>query len=193
MDESALLARAVAGSLDAFNRLVEQYQSLAYSVAYRTLGDREAAADVTQDAFLAAYRGLGGFRGGSFKAWLLRIVANGCIDQVRQRQRRPSTSLDALIESAGDDVSLADRSPSPEGEALRGELVASVERALRGLPIDQRTVVVLCDLHGLTYEEIAEVTGASLGTVKSRLSRARSRLRDVLLAEPELLPGHFRQ
>lgn len=186
MDEAELATSAGRGDVAAFNRLVEQYQALAYSVAYRALGDPEAAADATQDAFLAAYNGIGGFRGGSFKAWLLRIVTNACHDAGRKVARRPSTSLDAIVELPGGDT-FVDPAPLPEDESLRAELVRQIEECLLDLPFEQRAVVILADMHGLSYDEIAEATGASLGTVKSRLNRGRLHLRDRLVRrEPEL-------
>jgi RNA polymerase sigma-70 factor (ECF subfamily) len=180
--DETLIERARAGNVPAFNGLVERYQGLAYSVAYRTLNDAEAAADATQDAFLAAFSGLKGFRGGSFKAWLLRIVTNACFDAGRRAQRRPASSLDHLIEERGESASdrIVDTEPEPEGEALRAELVEDIQAALLQLPFDQRTAVVLSDLHGLSYDEIAEATSVSLGTVKSRIARGRGKLRELL-------------
>jgi RNA polymerase sigma-70 factor (ECF subfamily) len=180
--DETLIERARAGNVPAFNGLVERYQGLAYSVAYRTLNDAEAAADATQDAFLAAFSGLKGFRGGSFKAWLLRIVTNACFDAGRRAQRRPSSSLDHLIEERGESASdrIVDTEPEPEGEALRAELVEDIQAALLQLPFDQRTAVVLSDLHGLSYDEIADATSVSLGTVKSRIARGRGKLRELL-------------
>jgi RNA polymerase sigma-70 factor (ECF subfamily) len=182
--DDALIARALGGNVQAFNGLVERYQGLAYSVAYRALGDPEAAADATQDAFLAAFSALKSFRGGSFKAWLLRIVTNACFDQGRRAQRRPSSSLDHLIEERGETASdrIIDPDPLPEGEALRAEQLEEIQGALLELPFDQRTAVVLSDLHGLSYEEIAEATSVSLGTVKSRIARGRGKLRELLRA-----------
>lgn len=192
MDESELIRRAVAGDLAAFNRLVEHYQGLAYSVAYRLLGDREAASDATQDAFLAAYGAIGRFRGGSFKAWLLRIVTNACYDAGRRIQRRPASSLDAIVDAPGGADVITDPGESPDEGALRGELMHELEELLGELPFEQRTAVVLADVHGLSYDEIADATSSSLGTVKSRINRGRSKLRDLLLARPELLPDRFR-
>jgi RNA polymerase sigma-70 factor (ECF subfamily) len=186
LDESELARRAARGDVAAFNQLVDQYQNLAYGVAYRALGSPEAAADATQDAFLAAYNGIGGFRGGSFKAWLLRIVTNACHDAGRKIARRPSTSLEAIVELPGGDT-FVDPTPLPEDEALRSELIRQIEESLLELPFEQRTVVILADMHGLSYDEIAEVTATSLGTVKSRLNRGRLHLRDRLIRrQPEL-------
>lgn len=172
--------------------LVERYQRLAYNVAFRTLGDPDGAADATQEAFLSAYSAIGRFQGGSFKAWLLRIVTNACFDAGRRISRRPTDSLDAddlLSERASE---LPDEQPDPGEILLRAEMVEHLQASILQLPFDQRATLILADVQGLSYEEVAEATGVSLGTVKSRLSRARMRLRDILRRQPELLPVHLR-
>lgn len=191
MDEAALIAASQRGQVAAFNQLVERYQGLVYNVCYRILNDREAAADVTQDAFISAYQHLSSFRGGSFRAWLLRIATNACYDLLRSRHYR-NESLEEMTEE-GDDLGLAgDARLLPENFALSKEMLALIEQGLATLPADQRTAVVLADVQGLSYEEIAEVMGCNLGTVKSRLSRGRGRLREYLLGQRELLPPRFR-
>lgn len=185
MDEQALIASASAGNPHAFNALAYAYQDMAYNVAYRVLGQPDAAADATQDALLSAYRALPAFRGGSFKAWLLRIVTNACYDQLRKRKRRPQTSLEDMVEDADYAAALTDPSESPEQALMRHELATTLEAAIAKLPTDQRLVLVLSDIEGLSYDEIAVSTGASLGTVKSRLSRARARVRDYLMSGRE--------
>jgi RNA polymerase sigma-70 factor (ECF subfamily) len=192
MDEKHLVTAARRGELAAFNQLVLCYQSVAYNVAFRIMGDAEAAADATQDAFLKAYRALDSFRGESFKAWLLRIVTNTCYDQLRARQRRPSSGLEDLVEDVEHTWRLAETGESPDEYAERVELNRVLQWALTQLPPDQRTVVVLSDIEGLSYEEIATVMNIRLGTVKSRLSRARARLRDLLQQHQELLPARYR-
>ncbi len=193
MDERRLVQQARRGDTQAFNGLVLAYQSLAYNVAYRIVGDPEAAADATQEAFLSAYRALPDFRGGSFKAWLLRIVTNACYDQLRAKQRRPSTSLEDLLAEPEQEPSFfRDENESPEEFTMRQELGRVIQQGILTLPVDQRATLVLADIQGLSYEEIAEATQVSLGTVKSRLSRARARLRDYLLAQEELLPDRYR-
>jgi RNA polymerase sigma-70 factor (ECF subfamily) len=184
--ESRALEAAQRGDTAAFNELVLIYQTTVYNVALRTLGHAEDAADATQETFLAAYRAIEDFRGGSFKAWLLRIAVNTCYDLLRRRQRRPSTSLDVILEESGDQAGFADRRIGPERAALAAETISAVEQALLTLPDDQRTIVVLCDVQGLSYEEAADVEGVALGTVKSRLSRARARLRQSLIERGEL-------
>lgn len=192
MDELALIASAQKGDLRAFNQLVLLYQSMAYNVAYRILTDPDAAADATQDAFFSAYKAMKKFRGGSFKAWLLRIVTNACYDQLRVKKRRPTSSLDDLpVESEHSQV-LRDESESPDEFLERQELGHFLQHGISALPIEQRAVLVLSDVQGLSYQEVAEIMDLSLGTVKSRLSRGRARLRDFLLERGELLPARYR-
>jgi RNA polymerase sigma-70 factor (ECF subfamily) len=157
------------------------------------LGDADSAADAAQDAFLSAFRNLRSFRGGSFRSWMLRIATNTCYDVLRARKRRPTTSLDVDSDSEddGSPLQIADTAESPDDFALRRELAVAIQRGLADLPEEQRLILILSDIQGLAYEEIAEVTGANLGTVKSRLSRGRARLRDILKAG-ELLPARYR-
>ncbi|HSR20876.1 MAG TPA: sigma-70 family RNA polymerase sigma factor [Anaerolineales bacterium] len=195
MDESALIQDAQRGDLDAFNTLVLRYQDLLFNTARRILGDEELAADATQEAFLSAFRGLMTFRGGSFKAWLMRTVTNAAYDELRRRKRRPATALEPGSDDA--DVAeeprwLADPGLSPEQAAEALELEHAMEHCLQGLPFDYRTVVVMADIEGLDYSEVAAAVRVPLGTVKSRLARARLRLRDCLRAFEELLPAVFR-
>ena len=195
MDETALIQAAQAGDLDSFNRLVLAYQDIVFSQAYRMMGDGEAAEDATQEAFISAYRNLRGYRGGSFRAWLLRIVTNACYDELRRRKRRPTTPLEPL-DTEDEEVEsphwLADSKPSPEEAAERAELEHALQHCLNGLPEDFRAVVVLVDIQGLDYAEAGVSIGSPVGTVKSRLARARLRLRDCLQGFAELLPAHFR-
>jgi RNA polymerase sigma-70 factor (ECF subfamily) len=163
-----------------------------YNVSLRTLGNQDDAADATQEAFVSAFRHLAEFRGGSFKAWLLRIAVNACYDILRRRQRRPSSSLDELAEQADGEIGPGDPRPGPERSALNAETASVIQAGLNTLPEEQRVLVVLCDIQGLSYEEAAESCQIALGTVKSRLSRARARLRDYLTRRGEL-PSDFRR
>ena len=192
MDEQRLIEAASRGDLPAFNQLVMAYQSMAYNLAFRILGTADAAEDATQEAFIKAFRNLGQYRGGSFKAWLLRIVTNACYDALRQVQRRPTSSLDDLSTDPEYTGQLIDPIETPSDFALRQELSELIQQGIASLPIEQRTVLVLSDVDGLSYEEIAQVMDSSLGTVKSRLSRARAKLRDFLLERQELLPSRYR-
>jgi len=195
MDEAALIDSARRGDLNSYNRLVLAYQDLAYNQAYRILGSLEAAEDATQDAFISAYRNLGVFRGGSFKAWLLRIVTNACYDELRRQKRRPTIPLEPL-DTDDEEVEsprwLADPSETPEEAAERAELNQALQHCLGELPDDFRTVVILVDVQGLDYNEASQAIGKPLGTVKSRLARARLRLRGCLQGMWELLPAAFR-
>ena len=192
MDEQALIDSARKGDARAFNQLVLLYQRMAYNVAYRILSDPDAASDATQDAFLKAFKAMRRFRGGSFKAWLLRIVTNACYDQLRKKQRRPTSSLDDLPVEADHSYYLHDPAEQPDEFVERRELSDTIQAGIATLPLEQRTVLVLSDVQGLSYKEIAEVTGLSLGTVKSRLSRGRARVRDYLMGQRELLPTQYR-
>ncbi|MCE5258798.1 MAG: sigma-70 family RNA polymerase sigma factor [Chloroflexi bacterium] len=192
MNEEELIAQAISGSVDAFNQLVELHQQTAYNLAYRILGDQEYATDATQEAFIRCYRSLEQFRGGAFRAWLLRIVTNCCYDQLRARRRRPNTPIDDMVEDEEHSDILRDDAETPEEHLEHRELYDALQLSLEVLPPEQRTIVVLSDIEGLSYEEIAVVTSLALGTVKSRLNRARGKLRDYLLAHKELLPEHLR-
>jgi RNA polymerase sigma-70 factor (ECF subfamily) len=190
MDEAALIKDAQQGDVKAYNTLVLHYQSQAFNVAYRIMGDDDSAADATQEAFISAFKHIGRFRGGSFRAWLLRIVTNACYDELRRRKRRPQASLDALL--VEDYSHPSSQSPSPEQHAQQMELQRAIEECLRGLSDDHRIVTVLADVEGYSYMEIAEVVDVAVGTVKSRLSRARALMRDCLLGFGELLPSVYR-
>jgi RNA polymerase sigma factor (sigma-70 family) len=188
-DLEAALQAARAGDVHAFNCLVDVYQRQIYNVCYRTLGNADDAQDATQDTFFSAFRNLGAFRGSAagLRAWLIRVAVNACYDQLRRRQRRPTTSLDALPDETP--VHLPDARPGPESSALNRETAHAIQIALNRLVPEQRLAVVLCDIQGLNYEEAARAMGVELGTVKSRLSRARLRLRDLLSAAGELPPS----
>lgn len=197
MDELGLIHDAQKGDVNAFNRLVLEYQTLAYNVAYRIMAEDDAAADATQEAFISAYKHIDSYRGGSFRGWLMRIVTNACYDELRRRKRRPAVSLEELTttpdgEENDSDAVLASTEELPEDRTQRKELASALQNCLNNLPDDMRTVTVLCDVQGLDYAEIAEATGVALGTVKSRLSRARARLRSCLQDVQELLPAVYR-
>ena len=192
MDEEALIASACKGDVRAFNQLVMLYQSMAYNLANRILNDPDAAADATQDAFISAFKAMRRFRGGSFKAWILRIVTNACYDQLRRKKRRPTDSLDDLPVEQDHVHYLRDPNEKPDEALERQELNILLQEGIQSLPEDQRLVLVLSDVQGLSYQEVAEVAGVALGTVKSRLSRGRARLRDYLVERGELLPARYR-
>jgi RNA polymerase sigma-70 factor (ECF subfamily) len=195
MDEVILIQDAKQGNLEAFNALVLLYQDQLYNTALRILNDEDLAADAVQEAFLSALRSLNNYRGGSFRAWLLRTVTNACYDELRRKKRRPTTPLEP--ENAdGDEVEsprwLTDPHASPEESLDQAELEHAIQHCLNNLPADFRTVVVLADIQGLDYTEVAAAIKKPLGTIKSRLARARLRLRECLQDFRELLPAAFR-
>lgn len=192
MDEAALIRDAQKGDVTAYNRLVLSYQELVYNVTYRIMGEPQSAEDMTQEAFVSAYKALHSFRGGNFKAWLLRIATNGCYDELRRYKRRPQSSLDELTEDNESFAFLRSPEEGPEAAQQRLDLVRAIEQCLQNLPDDQRITAVLCDVEGYDYNDIAQITEVSLGTVKSRMNRARGKLRDCLRGFGELLPTAYR-
>lgn len=195
MDEQALIREALGGDLNAFNGLVLHYQDLAYNVAYRIMGEHGAAGDAAQEAFISAYQKLGQYRGGSFKAWLLRIVTNGCYDELRRRQRQPVSPLEPELDD-GETLEtpywIEDSSASPEEQIEQNELEQAIQLCINALEEKFRIILVLVDVEGMDYETASEVVGTPLGTVKSRLSRARDRVQGCLQGFGELLPDLFR-
>jgi RNA polymerase sigma factor (sigma-70 family) len=180
--EEALIQDARRGDLEAFNSLVLSHQDRVYNLTYRILGDEAAAADATQEAFILAYRHIHRFERGSFFAWLYRIATNVCYDVLRYQKRRPAVSFTQL---GGDDedereIDLPAHEDGPEAVVQRRELAALLQQHIAALPIDQRTVLVLSDVQGLSDKEIAGIMRTNLGTVKSRLSRARAKMRRSL-------------
>jgi RNA polymerase sigma-70 factor (ECF subfamily) len=195
MDETALILSAQHGDLDSFNCIVLTYQDLLFNSALHILGDNELAGDVTQDAFISAFRHINNYRGGSFKAWLMRTVTNGCYDELRRQKRHLTVPLEPS--NADDDEMetprwLADLSMSPEEKLVAAELEHLIFHCLNALPIDFRTVVVLVDIQGMEYSQVASATRVPLGTVKSRLARGRLHLRKSLQEFCELLPAAYR-
>ena len=195
MDEPALIHDAQHGDLDAFNRLVLAYQDYLYNAALRILGDDALAADATQEAFISAFRSLNSFRGGSFKAWLMRTVTNACYDELRRQKRRPTVPLEPATDDDEEIESphwLADSSMTPAEKFEADELEHAILHCLDNLPVDFRTVVVMADIQGMDYADVASAAHVPLGTIKSRLARARLRLRECLQGFGELLPASFR-
>lgn len=192
-DEAALVRGARDGSLDAFNALVDLHQRPAYNLCLRMLGSSAAAEDAAQDAFLSAFRHIGSFKGANFRPWLMRIAANACLDELRRRGRRPAVSLDAPVPGSDDPPDAPDTAAGPEALALRREQRDAVQAALLLLPPDQRMAVVMCDVQGFAYEEIAEAMRTSVGTVKSRIARGREKMRRELGPRLEQIKGEHRQ
>jgi RNA polymerase sigma-70 factor (ECF subfamily) len=195
MDEIALVQSAQSGDLDSFNALILHYQDRVFNTALRILGDEDIAQDAAQEAFISAFRSINTFRGGSFKAWLLRTVTNACYDELRRQKRRPTTPLEPESKDGEEMDSprwLADPNMTPSEQFEADELEHAIQHCLDTLPTDFRTVVVLADIQGMDYTEVATVARVPLGTIKSRLARARLRLRECLRGFEELLPSSFR-
>jgi RNA polymerase sigma-70 factor (ECF subfamily) len=178
--DERLIRAAQAGNLDAFNDLVTRHERAVYSVCLRLLRDQAAAEDAAQDTFIRAWGAIDTFRGGVVRPWLLRIATNRAYDVIRSRNRRPTRSLDAELFESEPEWTTQSHSEGPESFAGRTELARYLDQALAQLPEDQRTAIVLSDVQGYGYEDIANVTGVAIGTVKSRISRGRSALRTLL-------------
>lgn len=192
--EAALVEQARRGDAAAFSELVSRYERKIYNLAYRLTGHPEDAMDMAQEAFVRVYTSLPDFRGdASFATWLHRIAANACMDELRKRKRQRLTYLDAPVETEGREElarQLADANDGPEDTLMRQEMQRTVQLGIRALDPDYRTVLVMRDIQGHSYEEISAWLQLPLGTVKSRLSRARNALKD-LLQKVELLGPQF--
>lgn len=178
-DDLALLTAAQHGSLAAFDALVRRHERAVHNVAIRLVGRTGAADEIAQDTFLRAYNALGRFRGGDFRPWVMRIATNRSYDELRRRRRTPDSFEELEYEPPLAWTTLS-RHEDPMGRIERLELGETLIDALAQLPYDQRLAVVLSDVQGYEYDEIAAIVGVPYGTVKSRLSRARARLRAIL-------------
>lgn len=184
LDENELIKKAGRGDAYAFEQLMAAHESKMYAVALRMCGNREDAQDCLQEAMIRVYRAMSGFKGqSSFSTWVYRITMNSCLDELRRRKNRTATSLDAMLENG---FTPSDDSDTPEQSSLRSEQRRVLERAIADLPEDMRSAIVLRDIQGLSYEEIAQALSANVGTIKSRISRGREKLRGVLSEQPEL-------
>jgi len=182
-----LIERSREGDLDAFNDLVTLYQDALFALVVRMVPDRDQAADAVQEAFFSAFRNLASFRGGSVKSWLNRIAVNAAMDTQRARKRRPVQPYPELEDESWQPP--ADEAADPVTTALTLERTTILNAALATITADQRTAIVLFDVEGYDYQEIADMTGVSLGTVKSRIHRGRLALRDRLADRMDLFRG----
>jgi RNA polymerase sigma-70 factor (ECF subfamily) len=183
MEMPELIQAARGGDDRAFNHLISHYQAAAQRLAQQILRTEEAAADAVQDALIKVHRALPRFQDGNFRSWLLRIVTNTCYDYLRSQRRRSTLSLDDLTEPSGAEFPQlrADELQNPEMLVTQQESLQFLLQAIESLPNWHRDVVLLVDVHGYDYTEAADMLGLPLGTVKSRLSRARAALRDQLI------------
>jgi RNA polymerase sigma-70 factor (ECF subfamily) len=182
--DAALVARALDRDLDAFNELVGHYQDFLFALVVRVVRDREAAADAVQEAFFSAFRNLDRFRGGSFRAWVARIALNAATDVLRLRKRRPVEPYPEWEDEAWQPP--AGPEHDPEVQVTRRARSLALAAALADVTEDQRRAILLFDVEGFDYQEIADITAVSLGTVKSRIHRGRLALRDLLAGQMEL-------
>ncbi len=183
-DEKKLIERASGGDPSAFNRLMAQHENRMYAVALRMCANREDAQDCLQEAMLRVYRAIGSFKGQStFSTWVYRITMNTCLDELRRKKNRQNTSLDNLVDMGW---SPTDGGAGPEKQALMREMREKMHGAIRELPDDMRAAVVLRDIQGFSYDEIAQMLGINVGTIKSRISRGREKLREKLKEYSEL-------
>ena len=183
MDEKALIARIVGGDQEAFANLMDAYEKPVYNLCLRMCGNQEDAKDLAQEAFLKAWRGLAFYHAESaFSTWLYRLTTNVCIDFLRRRKRRPTVSL--TVEQEGEEAAeleVADEQPQPEEQVLHKEVRSEIAGAMEHLEEDFRMILTLRVIDELSYEEIAEIMDLKIGTVKSRLARARIKLKKILL------------
>jgi RNA polymerase sigma-70 factor (ECF subfamily) len=182
-----LLQRAREGDLDAFNDLVVLYQDLLFALVVRMVPDRDQASDAVQEAFFSAYRNMDGFRGGSVRSWLSRITINAAMDAQRLKKRRPADPYPELEDDTWQPP--ADPSADPVTTSLKAERHRALNQALAHITDDQRTAIVLYDVEGYDYAEIAGLTGVSVGTVKSRIHRGRLAMRGLLADRMDLFRG----
>jgi len=192
LSEEQLIKKSQQGDIKAFEELVLQYQNKIYALAYRYMGNEEDAYDMSQEAFIKAYKSLRSFKGkSSFGTWLYRVVSNICLDELGRRKRRivPLSLDEPLATLDGDEVEkeIADTSPTADILYEQKEFLLYIQQLLDQMKIEHKTVIVLRDQMDLSYEEIAEILKCSIGTVKSRLSRARTVLREML-SKTELFP-----
>lgn len=183
--DRALVEEALRGNLEAFNELVRLYQDYLFALVVRVVNDRDSAADAVQEAFFSCYRNLNRFRGDSFRSWLTRIALNAATDVLRYRKRRPADPFpewedDSWQPPAGEEA-------SPEHQTMLRQSSQMISSAMAQITDDQRKAILLFDVEGFDYQEIADMTGVSLGTVKSRIHRGRLALREILAPDMELL------
>ena len=182
--DELLLRRACKGDVQAFEELMQSHESRIYAIALRMMGNREDAQDCAQEAMVRIYRAMGSFKGQSALAtWIYRITMNTCLDELRRRKARKVTSLDSLVDNGW---SPTDTGDTPEEHGLRVEKQNALNQAIQSLPDDMSAEIILRDVKGYSYDEIASILDANVGTIKSRISRGREKLREILSKQSEL-------
>lgn len=184
MNEEKLIGRAAKGDASAFNELLGLHEKKMYAVCLRMCVNQEDAQDCLQEAMLRIYRSISGFKGqSSFSTWIYRVTMNTCLDELRKKKNKQTTSLDSLLDTGW---SPSDDYDTPEHHAIEGERRKAIRSAISELPEDMRSAVVLRDIEGFSYDEISVILGINVGTIKSRISRGREKLREKIRKRPEL-------
>lgn len=195
-DETTLIQTAKNGDMNAFEELILQHERIVYNIALRMLSNPEDAKDISQEVFIKVYKNLKKFDNkSSFSTWIYRICVNTCIDSIRKKKGKETLSIDEKYEGEENtmDKQMADPSPSPEESMIHKEYHMDIQNAINLLSEEHKTILTLRDLEGFSYSEITELTDSSLGTVKSRLSRARLQLKNILLKNAEHFQLNDRQ
>ena len=195
MENDVLVQRAKQGNMEALEELLQRHEKIVYYIVLRTMGAGEDVKDISQEVFLKAYRNLSKFDGKStFSTWIYRIAVNTCIDEMRKRKGKQTYSLDAELEQEDGNYQrqFADTADTPEQSLIRQELRQEVVTALEQLSPEHKTALVLREMQGFSYEEISEITQTPLGTVKSRISRAKIQLKEEILKLREQNPNSMR-
>lgn len=189
-----LIQKAQKGDTNAFGTLVASYEKFIFNVACKMFSNSEDASDIAQEALIKAYKNIDKFDfNSSFSTWLYRITVNACIDEMRKRKGRESISIDAEDEESGLAVQIEDTSLGAEERVIQNETVSEVRAAIDKLSEEHKTVIILRDLQDMTYEQVAQTLDLSIGTVKSRLARARKSLKDIILKDREQKENVLRQ
>lgn len=188
-DEKKLVQKCKKGDIESFELLIANHQKKIFNIAFRMLRNTEDASDIAQEVFLKAYKSISKFKEtSSFSTWIYRIAVNTCIDEIRKRKKVVLYSLDSTIQSEDGELPAQweDEGPRPDTIVENREMKSAVKKAVESLSEDHKTIIVLRDMDGFSYEEISELLDCSLGTVKSRINRARKALKDILLEQGEL-------
>lgn len=192
--EKQLLERAKNGDTGAFEQLIEGYQKKVFNIAFRMLGNYDDAGELAQEVFIKVYKSMKNFKEeSSFSTWIYRITTNVCLDELRKRKNKKEVSIDEDIKYGDGEIKreIEDHGPTPETAAERNEVRKAVNDAIQSLSDEHKTMIVMRDIRGFSYEEIARMVSCPEGTVKSRISRARQALKEILKRKKELFNGEY--
>jgi len=193
-NEKDLIEKAKSGDIEAFEQLIISCEKKVFNIAYRMIGNYDDANELAQEVFIKAFRSIKNFKGDSlFSTWIYKITANVCLDELRKRKNKNILSLDQDIELNDGDVKrqISDNAPSPDMEVESKEIKTIVNESIQQLPDDYKSVIILRDIQGFSYDEISKIVNCPEGTVKSRLNRARQALKKILQARKELFDDKF--